>query len=37
MKFDLRNLGMDEETYRIYSELIRIPHGIILVTGPPVQ
>lgn len=34
MKFDLRNLGMDAETYRIYSELIRLPHGIILVTGP---
>jgi general secretion pathway protein E/type IV pilus assembly protein PilB len=34
MKFDLRNLGMDEDTYRIYSELIRLPHGIILVTGP---
>jgi general secretion pathway protein E len=34
MKFDLRNLGMDEGTYRIYSELIRLPHGIILVTGP---
>ncbi|MFN7738442.1 MAG: GspE/PulE family protein [Pirellula sp.] len=34
MKFDLRSLGMGEETYRIFSELIRIPHGIILVTGP---
>jgi general secretion pathway protein E len=34
MKFDLRNLGMDEDTYNIYSELIRLPHGIILVTGP---
>ncbi len=34
MKFDLRNLGMDEATYQIYSELIRIPHGIVLVTGP---
>ncbi len=34
MKFDLRALGMGEETYRVYSELIRIPHGIILVTGP---
>jgi general secretion pathway protein E len=34
MKFDLRNLGMDEDTYKIYSELIRLPHGIILVTGP---
>jgi general secretion pathway protein E len=34
MKFDLRNLGMDEDTYKIYSSLIRLPHGIILVTGP---
>jgi general secretion pathway protein E/type IV pilus assembly protein PilB len=34
MKFDLLNLGMDPEVYRIYSELIRLPHGIILVTGP---
>ncbi len=34
MKFDLQNLGMDPDTYRIYSELIRLPHGIILVTGP---
>ena len=34
MKFDLRSLGMGEETYRQFSELIRIPHGIILVTGP---
>jgi len=34
MKFDLRNLGMDEETYQTFSRLIRIPHGIILVTGP---
>ncbi len=34
MKFDLRNLGMDEDTYKIYSQLIRLPHGIILVTGP---
>ncbi len=34
MKFDLRSLGMDPETYRIFSELIRLPHGIILVTGP---
>jgi general secretion pathway protein E/type IV pilus assembly protein PilB len=34
MKFDLRSLGMGEETYRVFSELIRIPHGIILVTGP---
>jgi general secretion pathway protein E/type IV pilus assembly protein PilB len=34
MKFDLRNLGMDEAIYKTYSELIEIPHGIILVTGP---
>jgi general secretion pathway protein E/type IV pilus assembly protein PilB len=25
---------MDPDTYRIFSELIRLPHGIILVTGP---
>ncbi len=37
MKFDLQNLGMDPDTYRIYSELIRLPHGIILVTGPTVS
>jgi general secretion pathway protein E len=34
MKFDLLNLGMDPETYRRFSEVIRLPHGIILVTGP---
>jgi general secretion pathway protein E/type IV pilus assembly protein PilB len=34
MKFDLQSLGMGAETYRLFSELIRIPHGIILVTGP---
>ncbi len=34
MKFDLRSLGMSDATYRLYSELIRLPHGIILVTGP---
>ncbi len=34
MKFDLRNLGMEEDIYEIFSELIRLPHGIILVTGP---
>jgi general secretion pathway protein E len=34
MKFDLRNLGMDEAVFRSYSELIEIPHGIVLVTGP---
>ncbi len=34
MKFDLRSLGMEAETYKIFSELIRLPHGIVLVTGP---
>lgn len=34
MKFDLRNLGMEQETYERFSKLIRIPHGILLVTGP---
>lgn len=34
MKFDLRSLGMEEHTYRIFSDLIRLPHGIVLVTGP---
>lgn len=34
MKFDLQGLGMDPETYQIFSQLIRLPHGIVLVTGP---
>jgi type II secretion system protein E len=34
MKFDLRAIGMEQDTYAAYRELIEIPHGIILVTGP---
>jgi len=34
MKFDLQGLGMEGDQYRVFSELIRLPHGIILVTGP---
>ncbi|MHB0959814.1 MAG: GspE/PulE family protein [Pirellulaceae bacterium] len=34
MVFELRSLGMDPATYKMFSELIRLPHGIILVTGP---
>ncbi|MCU0870964.1 MAG: GspE/PulE family protein [Pirellulaceae bacterium] len=34
MRFDLRSLGMDERTYEIYRQLIDLPHGIVLVTGP---
>jgi type II secretion system protein E len=34
MVFDLKSLGMDEQNYRAYRQLIDLPHGIILVTGP---
>lgn len=34
MKFDLHRVGMPEEIERIFREIIAIPHGIILVTGP---
>ncbi len=34
MVFDLQKLGMEPNTFEIFSKLIRLPHGIILVTGP---
>jgi type II secretion system protein E len=34
MTFDLQQLGMEPGTYAAFSELIELPHGIILVTGP---
>jgi general secretion pathway protein E/type IV pilus assembly protein PilB len=34
MSFSLRGIGMEEDTYRAFRELIRMPHGIVLVTGP---
>jgi general secretion pathway protein E/type IV pilus assembly protein PilB len=34
MNFSLQALGMNDEVYRQFSKLIRLPHGIILVTGP---
>jgi type II secretion system protein E len=34
MEFSLANLGMEPDLYAVYSQLIRLPHGIILVTGP---
>jgi type II secretion system protein E len=34
MVFELKSLGMDESTYKVYRQLIDLPHGIILVTGP---
>ncbi len=34
LQFSLRGIGMPEDIYAQFSELIRVPHGIILVTGP---
>jgi general secretion pathway protein E/type IV pilus assembly protein PilB len=34
MEFNLRKLGMEDDQYQTFHELIRLPHGIILVTGP---
>jgi general secretion pathway protein E/type IV pilus assembly protein PilB len=34
MEFTLSRLGMDDRLLAMFRELIRLPHGIILVTGP---
>ena len=34
MVFDLKGLGMSDDIYNRFSELIELPHGIVLVTGP---
>jgi len=34
MVFELQSLGMAPETYATFSEIIKVPHGIVLVTGP---
>jgi len=34
MRFSLRGVGMDEDTYQRFNRLITLPHGIILVSGP---
>jgi type II secretory ATPase GspE/PulE/Tfp pilus assembly ATPase PilB-like protein len=34
MVFNLKNVGMREETYKLFRKLIDRPHGIVLVTGP---
>jgi len=34
MEFSLQGLGMNPVIYGQFSDLIRLPHGIILVTGP---
>jgi type II secretion system protein E len=34
MEFKLQKLGMDDDLYRTFKQLISMPHGIVLVTGP---
>lgn len=34
MELNLRGLGMEQDVYEKFQQLIRLPHGIILVTGP---
>ncbi|MCA9066944.1 MAG: type II/IV secretion system protein, partial [Planctomycetaceae bacterium] len=34
MKFDLKHVGMPPSVSTIFRDLITLPHGIILVTGP---
>lgn len=34
MEFSLTKLGMQPDSKRQFDELIRLPHGIVLVTGP---
>jgi type II secretion system protein E len=34
MVFDLRKIGMEEDSYQVFRQLIDMPHGIVLVTGP---
>jgi general secretion pathway protein E/type IV pilus assembly protein PilB len=34
MEFTLSGLGMEDDLYQTFQDLIRLPHGIILVTGP---
>ncbi|MAI71412.1 MAG: general secretion pathway protein GspE [Rhodopirellula sp.] len=34
MVFDLGQLGMNSQIYNTFSEIIKYPHGIVLVTGP---
>ena len=34
LNFSLRGIGMPETVYENFQKLIRLPHGIVLVTGP---
>jgi len=33
-RFDISNLGMDDELLEQFQDVLRIPHGIIIVSGP---
>ena len=34
MQFSLREIGMPQDVYEQFGQMIRLPHGILLVTGP---
>ena len=34
MQFSLRGIGLDQDLYERFNRVIRLPHGIVLVTGP---
>jgi len=34
LKFSLKGIGMPDKVYDQFQKLIRLPHGIVLVTGP---
>lgn len=34
LAFSLRGIGMSEAVYQEFQKLIKLPHGIVLVTGP---
>lgn len=34
LSFSLRGIGMSEAVYQRFQKLIKLPHGIVLVTGP---
>lgn len=34
IRLDLADMGFSEDTFEAYSELLRRPHGIVLLTGP---
>ena len=34
MQFSLKGIGMEDAIYNRFRQLIRLPHGIVLVTGP---